>query len=95
MEDLHYFRGVLGGADCVLFLPQDRRIEPEDIDHLFDRGGITSGVWSTWGRTVERRKIGELTRRVVCMWDKYWILLGIITMGGMENGFGWALGVSF
>jgi hypothetical protein len=31
-------------------------LELEDIDHIFERGGITGGVWETRGRTVERRK---------------------------------------
>lgn len=33
----------------------------EDIDHIFERGGITGGVWETGGRTVEK----AITRRDV------------------------------
>jgi hypothetical protein len=32
-------------------------LELEDIDHIFDRGGITGGVWETRGTTVERNRI--------------------------------------
>jgi len=36
-------------------------LELEDIDHIFERGGITGGVWETRGKTVERSR----TRRDV------------------------------
>lgn len=32
-------------------------LELEDIDHIFERGGITGGVWETRGKTVERKRI--------------------------------------
>lgn len=36
------------------FFPETNGLELEDIDHLFDKGGITGGVWtSKGGRTVE------------------------------------------
>jgi hypothetical protein len=36
------------------FFPETNQLELEDIGHLFDRGGITGGVWgSKGGRTVE------------------------------------------
>ena len=36
------------------FFPETNQLELEDIDHLFDKGGITGGVWgSKGGRTVE------------------------------------------
>lgn len=34
------------------FFPETAGLELEDIDHIFDRGGITGGVFSTRGRTV-------------------------------------------
>lgn len=34
-------------------------LELEDIDHIFERGGITGGVWETRGKTVERRRIAK------------------------------------
>lgn len=38
------------------FFPETNQLELEDIDHLFDKGGITGGVWtSKGGRTVERK----------------------------------------
>lgn len=38
------------------FFPETNQLELEDIDHLFDKGGITGGVFqSKGGRTVERR----------------------------------------
>lgn len=38
------------------FFPETNQLELEDIDHLFDKGGITGGVFSSkGGRTVERR----------------------------------------
>ncbi|KII90209.1 hypothetical protein PLICRDRAFT_159619 [Plicaturopsis crispa FD-325 SS-3] len=41
-----------------LFFPETKGLELEDIDHIFDKGGITGGVWSSkGGRTVERRRI--------------------------------------
>ncbi|RPB16305.1 general substrate transporter [Morchella conica CCBAS932] len=43
------------------FFPETKGLELEDVDHLFDRGGITGGVWSTGGKTVERRRVGEET----------------------------------
>lgn len=36
------------------FFPETNQLELEDIDHLFDKGGLTGGVWeSKGGRTVE------------------------------------------
>ncbi|TDL25436.1 general substrate transporter [Rickenella mellea] len=40
-----------------VFFPETKGLELEDIDHLFEKGGITGGVWgSPGGRTVERRR---------------------------------------
>ena len=37
-----------------VFFPETNGLELEDIDHLFDKGGLTGGVWSSkGGRTVE------------------------------------------
>ena len=37
-----------------VFFPEVNQLELEDIDHLFDKDGITGGVWkSKGGRAVE------------------------------------------
>ena len=37
------------------FFPETKGLELEDIDHIFEKGGITGGVWSSkGGRTVEK-----------------------------------------
>lgn len=39
------------------FFPETNGLELEDVDHLFEKGGITGGVWSSpGGRTVRRRE---------------------------------------
>jgi len=39
------------------FFPETNGLELEDVDHLFDKGGITGGVWtSKGGKTVRRRE---------------------------------------
>ncbi|KAL0952866.1 hypothetical protein HGRIS_007086 [Hohenbuehelia grisea] len=39
------------------FFPETKGLELEEIDHIFDKGGITGGVWeSKGGRTVEKRR---------------------------------------
>ncbi|KAG8215445.1 MFS-type transporter [Butyriboletus roseoflavus] len=41
-----------------VFFPETKGLELEDVDHIFEKGGITGGVWgSKGGRTVERRRI--------------------------------------
>ncbi|KAH9888029.1 general substrate transporter [Cubamyces lactineus] len=41
-----------------IFFPETKGLELEDVDHIFEKGGITGGVWSSpGGRTVERRRI--------------------------------------
>ncbi|KAH7908841.1 general substrate transporter [Hygrophoropsis aurantiaca] len=43
-----------------LFFPETKGLELEDVDHIFEKGGITGGVWeSKGGRTVQRRRIVE------------------------------------
>ena len=44
------------------FFPETNGLELEEIDHLFDKGGITGGVFSSkGGRTVQpKRHVGEL-----------------------------------
>lgn len=40
-----------------IFFPETKGLELEDVDHIFEKGGITGGVWSSpGGRTVERRR---------------------------------------
>lgn len=40
------------------FFPETKGLELEDVDHIFEKGGITGGVWgSEGGRTVKRRRI--------------------------------------
>ena len=42
------------------FFPETKGLELEDIDHIFEKGGLTGGVWgSPGGRTVERRRIAR------------------------------------
>ena len=42
------------------FFPETKGLELEDVDHIFEKGGITGGVWtSPGGRTVERRRIAR------------------------------------
>lgn len=56
----HYARLV------YCFFPETRGLELEDIDHLFDKGGITGGVWSSsGGRTVEPRRIRKDVEEVL------------------------------
>lgn len=41
------------------FFPETKGLELEDIDHVFEKGGITGGVWAArknGGRTVERHR---------------------------------------
>lgn len=36
------------------FFPETSQLQLEDVDHLFEKGGVTGGVWgSKGGRTVE------------------------------------------
>lgn len=47
-----------------LFFPETKGLELEDVDHIFEKGGITGGVWESLkagegGRTVRRRRIAE------------------------------------
>ena len=35
------------------FFPETSGLELEDVDHLFERGGITGGVLETRGRPVQ------------------------------------------
>ncbi|CCH44489.1 Low-affinity glucose transporter HXT1 [Wickerhamomyces ciferrii] len=37
-----------------LFFPETANLELEDIDLIFYKGGITGGVWSTKGKTIEK-----------------------------------------
>ena len=42
------------------FFPETKGLELDDVDHIFEKGGITGGVWtSPGGRTVERRRIAR------------------------------------
>jgi hypothetical protein len=36
------------------FFPETNQLELEDIDHLFEKGGITGGVFESRGKTVQR-----------------------------------------
>ncbi len=41
-----------------LVFPETKGLELEDIDHIFDKGGFTGGVWySPGGRTVGRHRV--------------------------------------
>ncbi|KAI0690821.1 general substrate transporter [Cerioporus squamosus] len=43
-----------------IFFPETKGLELEDVDHIFEKGGITGGVWSSpGGRTVERKRIAR------------------------------------
>ncbi|CAN6674926.1 high-affinity glucose transporter Hxt2p [Trichomonascus vanleenenianus] len=42
----------LWGPIVFCFFPETSGLELEDIDHIFDRGGLTGGVLETRGRTV-------------------------------------------
>ena len=42
------------------FFPETKGLELEDVDHIFEKGGFTGGVWtSPGGRTVERKRIAR------------------------------------
>ena len=46
------------------FFPETKGLELEDVDHIFDKGGITGGVWSSpGGRTVERKRIDQKQKK--------------------------------
>ena len=34
------------------FFPETKGLELEDVDHLFENGGITGGVWASRGYPV-------------------------------------------
>lgn len=60
-----------------LFFPETKGLELEDIDHIFDKGGITGGVWEarkTGGRTVDhnrmRRDLEDLEKEQVAVYEK-------------------------
>ncbi|KAI0821858.1 general substrate transporter [Trametes gibbosa] len=43
-----------------VFFPETKGLELEDIDHIFEKGGITGGVWSSpGGITVQRRRTSQ------------------------------------
>ncbi|KAI0765877.1 general substrate transporter [Trametes elegans] len=43
-----------------LYFPETEGLELEDVDHIFEKGGVTGGVWSSHGeQTVERRRIAR------------------------------------
>ena len=51
---------VANGLIVWLFFPETKGLELEDVDHIFEKGGVTGGVWtSPGGRTVERRRIAK------------------------------------
>jgi hypothetical protein len=35
------------------FFPETKGLELEDVDHLFERGGITGGVFETRGHPIQ------------------------------------------
>lgn len=35
------------------FFPETKGLELEDVDHLFEKGGLTGGVFESHGRPVE------------------------------------------
>lgn len=37
------------GPIVYAFFPETNQLELEDIDHLFDKGGLTGGVWQSKG----------------------------------------------
>jgi hypothetical protein len=41
----------------VFFFPG---LELEDIDHIFERGGITGGVWETRGQTINKSTLRDI-----------------------------------
>ncbi|KZV76507.1 general substrate transporter [Peniophora sp. CONT] len=48
------------------FFPETQTLELEDIDHIFEKGGITGGVWSSpGGRTVEPQRIRKDVEEVL------------------------------
>ncbi len=60
------------GADCVLLFPQTNRLKLEDIDHLFEGGGITGVVLKAkgdgpWSLAIMRGK-GLVSERVSVLW---------------------------
>ncbi|KIY62664.1 general substrate transporter [Cylindrobasidium torrendii FP15055 ss-10] len=42
------------------FFPETRGLELEAIDHIFEKGGITGGVWQARGRTVVGNPVAEV-----------------------------------
>ena len=35
------------------FFPETRGLQLEDVDHLFEQGGVTGGVFKSRGKTVQ------------------------------------------
>lgn len=50
------------GAHSIIlqFFPETRGLELEAIDHIFEKGGITGGVWESRGRTVVGNPVAEV-----------------------------------
>lgn len=48
-----------------IFFPETNQLELEDIDHLFDQGGVTGGVFRSRGKTVERKHAEQQVQHAV------------------------------
>ena len=64
VQNINWHSFIIFAVFCALwmptvyaFFPETNQLELEDVDHLFEKGGITGGVWSSkGGRTVEHHQ---------------------------------------
>lgn len=61
IDSINWHTFIIFAVMCFLwipivycFFPETNQLQLEDLDHLFEKGGITGGVWGAkGGRTVE------------------------------------------
>lgn len=63
------------------FFPETKGLELEDVDHLFEKGGITGGVFESRGHPVQPGHHRTLNTD----WMEKPLGVEIETIGGAEN----------